>query len=101
MAKLVGLYLEAGTIQRDPGYLSALQADVGLTLISVSGAVQLSDAVLRTNPLGNGDRKPRLLDLVTRRLDGTPVASRKLATTPRFVRQSPSAASAALPSGSR
>src|SRR5690348_5761389 len=73
MAKLVGLYLEAETIQRDPGYLSALQADVGLSLISVSGAVQLSDAVLRSNPLGTTERDRRLLDLVTRRLDGTPM----------------------------
>jgi hypothetical protein len=73
MAKLVGLYAEAEAIQRDPGYLDALRADVGLNQLSISGAVRLSDDVVALNPLGSADRDRRLLSLAARRLDGTPV----------------------------
>lgn len=72
MAKFVGLYLEADTIRRDPAYLDALQADIGLTLVSLSGSVRLSDAVVKLNPLGGVERERRLVDLSARRLDGTP-----------------------------
>jgi hypothetical protein len=64
--------LDDATIQHDPAYLDALQSDVGLNLVSLSGAVQFSEDVLRLNPLGPGQRDRRLPDLATRRLDGSP-----------------------------
>jgi hypothetical protein len=73
MTKFVGLYLEAETIRRDPAYLDALQTDIGLNHLSISGAARLSDEVVVLNPLGPDDRDRRLVALAARRLDGTPV----------------------------
>jgi hypothetical protein len=78
MAKLVGLYSEAETLQRDPAYLDALQTDIGLNHLSIAGAVRLSDDVAALNPLGSNDRDRRLLSLAARRLDGTPVLDEEL-----------------------
>lgn len=73
MSRLVGLYLQQETILRDPGYLDALQEEIGLTHVIVAGPVRHSEATLALNPFGRGDRPDRLFELAVRRVDGSPL----------------------------
>src|SRR2546430_1822606 len=71
MARFVGIYLDGNVIRRDPGYLDALQAGIGLTNVTVMAPSRVSAGLLARNPLG-GDRAARLRELSACRLDGVP-----------------------------
>lgn len=72
MSKLVGVYLPCEVVNEDPGYLDALQRDLGLThLLLSSRAVRLPPATLALNPFrAAADPREALEALVSRGFDG-------------------------------
>lgn len=72
MSKLVGVYLPVEVVNEDPGYVDALQQNIGVThLLLSSRAVRLSPATLALNPYqAKSDPREAVEDLVSRGFDG-------------------------------
>jgi hypothetical protein len=72
----VGLYLDAGTILRHPGYLETLQERLGLNLVILGFTGQVPQQVLDLSPFdGAPPSDDRLHSLLCRHLDGRPSAT--------------------------
>jgi len=70
-AKKVGLYLDSGTILRNPGYLEVLQEKLGLNLVILGFTGELSQEVLALTPFdGAPPSEERIRALITRDIAG-------------------------------
>lgn len=73
----IGLYLNAGTIVRNPGYLEALRDRVQLKRVILSYSGELPPEVLALSPFdGQPPSDERILDLICRHIDGRPSATK-------------------------
>ena len=69
----VGLYLEAETIVRNPGYLEALRDGIGLNFVILTFTGELPQEVLAHSPYDSVPPSPqRVRELISHHLDGTP-----------------------------
>lgn len=79
--KRVGLYLDAGTILQQPGYLELLRDALGLNLVILNFSGKLSDGVLAKSPF---DQLPpsdeTIRSLLCRHIDGQPSTAKLGAT---------------------
>ncbi len=74
----IGLYLGLQEVLHNPGYLEALQQGMGLNLVILGFSGEVPPEVMALNPFdGQPPSDERILSLITRDLDGRPVA-RKL-----------------------
>jgi hypothetical protein len=73
--KLVGIYLGASEVLRNPGYLEMLRDKLGLNMVILGFAGQLPDAVRATSPFdGVPVSDARLHELLCQHIDGVPAA---------------------------
>ena len=75
--KRIGLYLDASTINRNPGYLETLREGMGLTLVIIGFSGEVDAPTLAMSPF---DATPpsdaHLFSLLARHIDGEPSTSR-------------------------
>ncbi len=73
----IGLYLNAGTILKNPGYLETLRRELGLNVAIIGFSGELPPEVLAASPYdGAPPSEERLRSLLCRHLDGAPSATR-------------------------
>jgi len=73
----VGLYLDARTILRNPGYLETLRRELNLNVAIIGFSGELPPEVLAASPYdGAPPSEERLRSLLCRHLDGQPSATR-------------------------
>lgn len=71
--KVVGIYLGAGEILRNPGYLEALRDGIGLNLVILTFTGQIPAKVRAVSPFGPSPvTEARLIELLCRHIDGSP-----------------------------
>lgn len=73
----IGLYLNAGTILRNPGYLETLQREINLNVAIIGFSGELPPEVLAASPYdGAPPSEERLRSLLCRHIDGASSATR-------------------------